>query len=317
MSSVRNPRTRREVLRAGALAALALPIGLGAAACGKGYADGPDPLVPLAEQAKADAAAADEAAKAAPEQAALAQQVAAARRAHATALQSEIDRQNQPKGGPGAIGQNGKGLAGLKQRLAVSRRQAADLVPGLPAYRAGLVASVAAGCAALQRTSDQLGPGEDATVDPAAAPQPPAEAGDAVQEALAAEHAAIWVYGLVTAFLPDGYQASATDSAAEHRARRDACERMLASAGVTAKPAQPAYVTPKPVTDGKSAMAVVAIAETDVATAWRGVIERTDDRGLRGFAVLALTGAARRCTRWRVAAGEHPSAPALPGTPQS
>lgn len=305
------------MLRAGALAALALPIGLGAAACGDGYADGPDPLVPLAEQAKADAAAADEAAKGAPEQAAVAQQVAAARRAHATALQSEIDRQNQPKGGPGAIAQNGKGMAGLKQRLAVSRRQAADLVPGLPAYRAGLVASIAAGCAALQRSSDQLGPGEDAAVDPAKAPKPPAGAGDALQDALAAEHAAVWVYGLVTAFLPATYQGSATDGATEHRTRRDACERMLASAGVTAKPAQPAYVPPKPVTDGKSAMAVVATAEADVATAWRGVIERTDDRGLRAFASLALTGSARRCTRWRIAAGEQPGAPALPGAPQS
>ncbi|GAA1943230.1 ferritin-like domain-containing protein [Amycolatopsis minnesotensis] len=305
------------MLRAGALAALALPIGLGVAACGEGYADGPDPLVPLAEQAKADAAAADEAAKAAPEQAALAQQVATARRAHATALQSEIDRQNQPKGGPGAIPHSGKGMAGLKERLAASRRQAADLVPGLPAYRAGLVASVAAGCAALQRISDQLGLGEDVSIDPAKAPKPPAEAGDAVQEALAAEHAAVWVYGLVTAFLPDGYRASATDGAADHRARRDACERMLASAGVSAKPAKPAYVTPKPVTDGKSAMAVVATAEADVATAWRGVVERTDDRGLRAFAALALTGSARRGTRWRIAAGEQPSAPALPGTPQS
>ncbi|MEV6628896.1 DUF4439 domain-containing protein, partial [Amycolatopsis sp. NPDC051114] len=45
--------TRRAALRAGALAALAVPL----AACGPGYDESPDPLQPLLAAAEADAAA--------------------------------------------------------------------------------------------------------------------------------------------------------------------------------------------------------------------------------------------------------------------
>ncbi|WP_158892391.1 ferritin-like domain-containing protein [Amycolatopsis anabasis] len=302
------PRTRREVLRAGALAALAVPL---AAACSSGYADGPDPLAPLAEQAKADAAAANAVAGSG-----LAQQVAAARSAHAQALQSEVDRQNQPKGPAPATPQAPPGMDGLKQRLAQARKQAEELVAGLPRYRAGLVAAVAAGCAALQRLSDQLGPGEaPAPVDPAAAGKPGAESVPALQQALDAEHAAVWVYGLVSAYLPGDFASSANEGAAEHRNRRDACERMLNAAGVAPQAAEPAYVPPKPVTDAASAKSVVATAEADCAASWRGVLENTDDAQLRGVALRALVASARRGTRWRIAAGEQPSAIALPGSP--
>ncbi|WP_020665933.1 ferritin-like domain-containing protein [Amycolatopsis nigrescens] len=305
--------SRRTVLRAGALAALALPL---AAACTTGYQDGPDPLAALAAQARADAAAATALAGAGGEQAKLAEQVAAARTAQAAALQSEVDRQNSPKAGDPADTGGGEGMNGLKQRLAQSRRHAEALVPDLPRYRAGLVAAVAAGCAALQRLSDQLGPGEDPQpVEAGKAGAIPAEAVDAMQQALAAEHAAIWVYGLVSAFLPANYTAATGEGATEHRDRRDACIRMLASAGATPAPAEAAYVPPKPVTDGKSAMSVVGLAEGDAAAAWRGVLEHTDAKELRTVAAGALTGSARRGTRWRIAAGDEPAALPLPGSP--
>jgi hypothetical protein len=302
------PRTRREVLRASALAALAVPL----AACTSGYQKGPDPLAPLAEQARADAEAANAAAASG---GGLAQQVAAARTAHARALQSEVDRQNSPKSAAAAIPVGGAGIAGLKQRLAVSRKQAEDLIAGLPVYRVGLVGSVAAGCAALQRLSDQLGPGDPpAPIVPGTIGGLTPDSTRAVQQALDAEHAAVWVYGLVSAFVTADLGPSVDEGMSEHRDRRDACERMLTAAGDTPDGAQPAYLTPKPVTDPASAKSVVVVAETDAATAWRGVLERTDDQALRGVAASALIASARRCTRWRIAAGEQPSALALPGT---
>lgn len=137
----------------------------------------------------------------------------------------------------------------------------------------------------------------------------------AVQAALGAEHAALWVYGLVSAFLPDRFDLPVTEGATAHRARRDATERLLADAGETPRPPEAAYVAPQPVTDEPSALAVLVVAESDAAVAWRAVLERTEDRELRRAALEALTAAAVRATRWRRAAGERPAARAFPGKP--
>ncbi|TVT19375.1 DUF4439 domain-containing protein, partial [Amycolatopsis rhizosphaerae] len=297
-----SPRTRRDVLRMSALAALAVPL----AACQTGYSDEPDPLAPLAEQARADAAAAQALASGSGGQAELARQVASARTAHAQALQTEVDRLNRPKSAVQVLVPAETGMAGLKQRLAVAREQAEKVVAGLPRYRAGLAAAVAAGCAGLQQLGDVLGPGTDpGQVTPTASPVP-AEAVAPLQQALDAEHAAVWIYSLVSAFLSANYEAGLNDGAAEHRRRRDACVRMLTAAGATPDGAEPAYLTPKPVTDAASAKSVVAAAEADAAMAWRGVLERTDDTALRTVALNALLGSSRRGTRWREAAGESP-----------
>lgn len=143
----------------------------------------------------------------------------------------------------------------------------------------------------------------------------PSDAAAAVQSALGAEHAALWVYGLVSAFLPDSFKAPVAEGTTAHRARRDATERLLAAAGETPQPAEPAYVPPKPVTDQKSAIAVLVVAESDTAVAWRAVLERTDDAKVRRAALEALTVAAVRATRWRKTAGQSPAAPPFPGQP--
>jgi hypothetical protein len=297
-----------------ALAALAVPL----AACKTGYSDEPDPLAPLAEQARADAAAANAVAAASAGQADLARQVAAARTAHAQALQAEVDRLNRPKSAAQATTPAATGMAGLKQRLATARDQAEKQVASLPRYRAGLVAAVAAGCAGLQEVGDQLGPGTDPGPVQATTTTVPNEAIAPLQKALDAEHAAVWVYSLVSAFLPANYAPGVNDGAAEHQDRRDACVRMLDAAGATPDGAEPAYITPKPVTDATSAKSVVASAEADAAAAWRGVLEGTDDQNLRAVALNALLGSTRRGTRWREAANETPTAIALPGsTPTS
>jgi hypothetical protein len=245
----------------------------------------------------------------------LARQVAAARTGHAQALQVEVDRLNRPASAVQTLTPPDTGMAGLKQRLATARDQAEKLVATLPRYRAGLVAAVAAGCAGLQELDAQLGPGTDPAPVAAPASPVPTEAVAPLQQALDSEHAAVWVYGLVSAFLPATYTQSVSDGASSHRDRRDACVRMLAAAGATPDVAEPAYLTPKPVTDAASAKTVVATAEADTATAWRGVLERTDDPALRGTALDALLGSARRGTRWRIAAGQTPAAITLPGSP--
>lgn len=299
--------TRRAALRAGALAALAVPL----AACGPGYDESPDPLRPLLAAAEADAAAARALAKGA--NADVAGQLADARAAHAAALKSEVDRLNRPAPSPSATPPAPADLAAMKDRLAAARKQAEDLVGGLPRYRAGLVAAVAAGCAALQRTAPALGPGEDAPALTPSSGAVPAEAVEPLQTALAAEHAAVWVYGLVSAFLPGEFGDAEKAGAAEHAVRRDALQTMLSASGATPVPPEAAYVPKKPVTDAKSASLVVATAEADCAAAWLAVVNHTDDAGLRTTAVHALVAASRRGTPWRSEAGEKPVAIAMPG----
>ncbi|GLY69330.1 ferritin-like domain-containing protein [Amycolatopsis taiwanensis] len=295
--------TRRDLLRVSALAALAVPL----AACNSGFSDEPDPLAPLAEQARADA----DAARTVPGD--LAQQVATVRAAHAQALQAEVERLNRPKSATGPGTPPSGGIAGLKQGLAAARTQAEGLVATLPPYRAGLVAAVAAGCAGLQQVSDELGPGEDPGAAGATAAPVPAGSVDPLQTALDAEHAAVWIYSLVNAFLPNNYTAGVNEGTAEHQDRRAACVRMLAAAGVTPHAAEPAYITPNPVTDATSAKSVVAAAEFDATVAWQGVLNRTDDAELRRVALRAMLGSARRGTRWRQAANLSPTVVALPG----
>ena len=300
--------TRRAALRAGALAALAVPL----AACGPGYDESPDPLQPLLAAAQADAAAARALAKGADADAA--GQLADARAAHAAALKSEVDRLNRPTPSPSPAPTAPAALGDLKERLAAARKQAEDLVGGLPRYRAGLVAAVAAGCAALQRTAPALGPGEDAPkVGTAPAGAVPPEAVDPLQVALAAEHAAMWVYGLVSAFLPGEFGDAQKSGTAEHALRRDYLQTTLSAAGATPVAPEAAYVPKTPVTDAKSASQVVATAEADCASAWLAVIDHTDDAGLRTTALHALVAASRRGTPWRSEAGEKPVAIAMPG----
>ncbi|MFI9009612.1 ferritin-like domain-containing protein [Actinosynnema sp. NPDC053489] len=137
---------------------------------------------------------------------------------------------------------------------------------------------------------------------------------DAVQDALAAEHAAVWTYGLVSAFISAPPQAAAvTEGATAHRARRDATERWLRDAGATPRPPAAAYLPPQPVDSAASAIAALIAVETDACVAWRGVLERTDDGALRTSALDALTLSAVRATRWRKAAGITPTSIAFPG----
>jgi len=136
---------------------------------------------------------------------------------------------------------------------------------------------------------------------------------DALQAALAAEHAALWSYGLAIAFLGPQERAQARDDAAAHRTLRAAVETTLSDIGARAVSAQPSYATPQPVVDAASAAALAVVAETDALGAWRSVLERTTDRPLRQAALDALTQGTLRCARWRVVVGSPPAIPVFPG----
>jgi len=146
---------RRDVLRAGALL---LPIAAAVSCTGPDEPPPPDPLADLAARARADAAAAAAVAKALPPLAARAEEVAAVRGEHAAALQKEVDRARPPvsstKPAPPsqqpAPANPAAARKSLVDALAAAEEEAAVLVPAVERYRAGLVGSVAAGCASLR-----------------------------------------------------------------------------------------------------------------------------------------------------------------------
>lgn len=145
---------RRDVLLAGAL----LPLATAASCTGQDEPPPPDPLAALAAQARADSAAAAEVAKAVPALAAPAKELAGARGEHATALQKEVDRARPPvsstKPAPPAAAPAPANAAAARKSLldalAAAEQAAAKLVPSVERHRAGLVGSVAAGCASLR-----------------------------------------------------------------------------------------------------------------------------------------------------------------------
>ncbi|OZF44221.1 ferritin-like domain-containing protein [Rhodococcus sp. 14-2470-1a] len=137
----------------------------------------------------------------------------------------------------------------------------------------------------------------------------------ALVDALEAEYAAVFAYGIVGAFSnPARAELVATYTAA-HRARRDATIDALTAASVTPPQPATAYATPFPVTDPVTAAQLAAQAEADTSVAWRSVIERSRSGPTREIGITALTEAALRLANWRTILGVVPSTVAFPGQP--
>jgi hypothetical protein len=144
--------TRRQVLAAIVLA----PAALGAGGCSL-LGDGtPDPLLALAEQARADVALAEAVVAANGQLTARVEPLRAARTAHAAALDAAIARRagGTPAAATGLAGtaapppNRAATLPALREAVAASGQAAVTVALRLPADRVGLVASVAACCGA-------------------------------------------------------------------------------------------------------------------------------------------------------------------------
>ena len=120
----------------------------------------PDPLAELAAKARADAATATAVASSVPGLAPVAGEVAKVRTEHAVALQTEVDRERPPAGSstpvrpetsaPPAPADPAAAKTALVAGLTAAEQRIAELITSVPRYRAGLLGSVAAGCASLR-----------------------------------------------------------------------------------------------------------------------------------------------------------------------
>ena len=121
---------------------------------------------------------------------------------------------------------------------------------------------------------------------------------EAVQAALAAEHAAVYGYGVVGGRVGDDREGEATAAYAAHRSRRDALERTARDLGGTPAAAAAAYALPFAVPDAAAAVRLAAVLEDRVAGVYSDLVRAAEGQ-LRREAAVALREAAVRAVRWR------------------
>ncbi|MFF7459182.1 ferritin-like domain-containing protein [Kitasatospora sp. NPDC008115] len=197
-------------------------------------------------------------------------------------------------------------LATLERQTAQSRL--ADLGAASPQL-ARLLASVsAAGVLHAVALGDPAPAAAPSTTSTPATGEPATP----FQDALSAEHAAIYGYGVVGARLPDDQQRTdARTALAAHQSRRDAWQRLITAAGATPTAAAPGYQLPFPVTDAPTATRLAAHLETRLTTVYADLVAAVP-APQRPLAADALRESALRAHHW----GATPTPfPGFPNTP--
>ncbi|MEU0771641.1 ferritin-like domain-containing protein [Streptomyces albogriseolus] len=129
----------------------------------------------------------------------------------------------------------------------------------------------------------------------------------ALQAALAAEHAAVYGYGVVGGRIGEQRRTEARTAYDAHRARRDALVRDVKGAGGTPVAAAAGYALPFPVPDAAAAARLAAELEMRVAGVYADLV-RSSGGERRRSAAEAMREAAVRSVRW---SGESVAFPGL------
>jgi hypothetical protein len=130
----------------------------------------------------------------------------------------------------------------------------------------------------------------------------------ALQAALAAEHAAVYGYGVAGAMLSGADRAAALRDWRLHQDARDTLQALIAKLGATPVAASAAYALPFAVHDRSSAHRLAVTLEEGVTQAYLGLVAVTDP-ALRTFGALAMQPPANRAAAWRGATVAFPGMP--------
>ncbi len=131
----------------------------------------------------------------------------------------------------------------------------------------------------------------------------------ALQAALAAEHAAVYGYGIAGAHLTGTALTAATSDWVAHQVARDSLESMLRSAGAPPVAASVAYQLPHQVRSAATAISLAVILEDRVTTAYLGLVAATRP-AIRKFGAREVVAAAMRAAFWRGRPVAFPGFPA-------
>lgn len=300
--------SRRRMLAA-CLGAVALPSVLGACTTGTGVTEtDPAVLTALADQARADAALAVAAVTGDPDLAARLEPLRAARIEHAGALDAAARRATPPPAPPTGAEQVDE--ARVRDAVTASARAAANAAAGASVDRVGLIAEVFACCAAY---GDSANLGSVTPPEQEGGQASKQIAVEALQRSLAGEHAAIWAYGLATAFARPDWSPGLRTGIEAHRQLRTTLTELLSRDGEKPVSAQPSYNPPQPVLDAGSAGALLVAAESDSMAACRSLAERASSPTLRIAALGWMSQSTVRSVVWRTATGLAPAVPVFPG----
>jgi hypothetical protein len=148
---------------------------------------------------------------------------------------------------------------------------------------------------------------------------PTPSAGDeasALNAALAAEHAAIWGYGVVGPALPADRrdQASAAENA--HRDARDRLVALLSERDADPVGPEGGYELPFPVLSEADAATLAVTLEDGVAAAYVRVLADAAEAATRELAAGVLGATEVRAVAWRARAGQTPVTNPFPGLPE-
>lgn len=136
-----------------------------------------------------------------------------------------------------------------------------------------------------------------------------------LHKALAAEHAAVYAYGLIGARTTGSLRARATAAFDAHRARRDQL-RTLITTNHKSRPAEPEPSYALPVTPGNATEAIrLAVHIETGITATYLELTAAEDPTLRRYAAFAMQESATRSYGFRPAVTAFPGMPARPATP--
>lgn len=139
---------------------------------------------------------------------------------------------------------------------------------------------------------------------------------EALQQALAAEHAAYYVYGVLGGRVSRSLTPTLADALAtafvDHGRRRDELEDLVRRAGATPVAAEPAYVVSRALRTPTQLAGAALRVERACATSYAALVGAvTGD--VRRWAVEALTATAVSETRFGGTAEAFPGAPELGG----
>lgn len=141
----------------------------------------------------------------------------------------------------------------------------------------------------------------------------PKDDGAPLSKALEAEYAAIFGYGVVSAYISGERNNSVAKVWSAHRARRNRVLKFMKTNGL--KPPEPelAYTSHKDVWDNLTALQLAARIEEDCTVAWSQALQNSVAPESRKLAVQALLSCVEWVARWRIAAGTTPAVDPLPG----
>ncbi|WP_370019685.1 ferritin-like domain-containing protein [Planotetraspora sp. GP83] len=137
---------------------------------------------------------------------------------------------------------------------------------------------------------------------------------DALAKALAAEHAAVYAYGVVGGKTTGRLRARASIGFDAHRARRDQLRTLIAQRGGTPSEPGPTYQLPFEITTASDAVRLAVLVEERLTTAYLE-LAADPDASLRRLAALAAQECATRAYGWRPAITAFPGMPGLGASP--